>query len=78
MPKAVKEFEQFYAKDRQEWRKWLEENHHTSPGVWLIYYKKQSGKPRVAYAEAVEEALCFGWIDSLTNAVDEERYIQLP
>jgi uncharacterized protein YdeI (YjbR/CyaY-like superfamily) len=45
--------------------------------VWLIYYKKESGKPRVAYDEAVEEALCFGWVDSRPNALDEERYMQL-
>ncbi len=69
--------EQFYAHDRREWRKWLEEHHATSSGVWLIYYKKGSGKPRVEYAEAVEEALCFGWIDSRTNKIDDERYIQL-
>ena len=49
------------------------------PGVWLwlIYYKKNSGKSRVAYAEAVEEALCFGWIDSRPNVIDEESYKQL-
>lgn len=67
----------FYAKDRREWRAWLEQNHATSPGIWLIYYKKESGKPRVAYDEAVEEALCFGWVDSRPNAIDDERYMQL-
>jgi uncharacterized protein YdeI (YjbR/CyaY-like superfamily) len=67
----------FYAKDRQEWRAWLAENHATVPGVWLIFYKKESGKPRVAYDEAVEEALCFGWIDSRPNALDDERFMQL-
>ncbi|HEX3271072.1 MAG TPA: YdeI/OmpD-associated family protein [Ktedonobacterales bacterium] len=71
------EVEQFYARDRQEWRAWLAEHYATAPGVWLIYYKKESGKPRVAYAEAVEEALCFGWIDSRPNALDDERYMQL-
>lgn len=69
--------EQFYAPDRKTWRKWLEKNHAKKQGVWLIYYKKESGKPRVAYAEAVEEALCFGWIDSRPNALDAERYMQL-
>jgi uncharacterized protein YdeI (YjbR/CyaY-like superfamily) len=67
----------FYAPDRRAWRAWLEQHHATAPGVWLIYYKKGSGKPRVAYADAVEEALCFGWIDSRPNAIDEERYMQL-
>ncbi len=68
---------QYYAKDRKEWRTWLENNAATSPGVWLIYYKQQSGQPRVTYEEAVEEALCFGWIDSRPNAIDDERYMQL-
>lgn len=74
---AKDQFERFYARDRQEWRAWLEQYHATAPGVWLLYYKKQSGKPRVSYDEAVEEALCFGWIDSVPNAVDDESYIQL-
>ncbi len=67
----------FYAKDRAEWRKWLAENHATSSGIWLIYYKKESVKPRVAYDEAVEEALCFGWVDSRPNAIDDDRFMQL-
>src|SRR5579883_642961 len=71
------QLETFYAKDRKEWRAWLEKNHQTSPGVWLIYYKKNSGKSRVPYDEAVEEALCFGRIDSRPNALDDERYMQL-
>ena len=70
------QLEQFYARDRQEWRAWLEQNHATARGVWLIFYKQQSGKPRVAYDEAVEEALCFGWIDSKAVTVDDERYMQ--
>lgn len=67
----------FYAKDRKAWRKWLEKNHGISNGVWLIYYKKDSGKTRVSYADAVEEALCFGWIDSTLNPIDEHSYMQL-
>jgi uncharacterized protein YdeI (YjbR/CyaY-like superfamily) len=67
----------FYAKDRAAWRKWLDKNHLTAPGVWLIYYKKGSGKTRVEYADAVEEALCFGWIDSTLNPIDEHSYMQL-
>ena len=66
----------FYAPDRQAWRTWLAEHHATMPGIWLVYYKQQSGKPRVAYADAVEEALCFGWIDSRTNPLDAERSLQ--
>ncbi len=72
-----KQPERVYAPDRATWRKWLEQNHATASGVWLVYYKKQSGKPSVSYAEAVEEALCFGWIDSRPNRLDDERYMQL-
>lgn len=77
MTKTSEPVERYYAKDRQEWRSWLAEHHATSSGVWLIYYKKESGKPRVAYDEAVEEALCFGWVDSRPNAIDDESYMQL-
>jgi len=77
MPKSDNQLPTTYAKDRGEWRKWLEKNHATSSGVWLIYYKKGSSKPSVAYDEAVEEALCFGWIDSRVNALDDERYMQV-
>lgn len=70
-------YEEYYAPDRATWRTWLAENHATSPGIWLVYYKQQSGKPRVSYDDAVEEALCFGWIDSRPNAIDDERYKQL-
>ena len=59
-----------------QWRKWLEKNHSTSPGIWLIYYKKTSGKKRLEYHDAVEEALCFGWIDSTSRPLDEEKYMQ--
>jgi uncharacterized protein YdeI (YjbR/CyaY-like superfamily) len=67
----------FYAANRQEWRDWLQYHHSTVAGVWLIYYKKQSGRPYVVYDDAVEEALCFGWIDSRSNALDDARYMQL-
>ncbi len=66
-----------YASDRASWREWLEQNHRTSSGIWLIYYKVKSGKPSVLYAEAVKEALCFGWIDSKVKSIDEERYRQI-
>ena len=69
--------ERYYAPDRRAWREWLEQHHAGSSGVWLIYYKKESGKPRVPYDEAVEEALCFGWVDSRPNVLDDERYMQL-
>jgi uncharacterized protein YdeI (YjbR/CyaY-like superfamily) len=76
MPTGVEKTNTYYAKDRKAWRKWLEKNHDTSTGIWLIYYKKDSGKTRVDYADAVEEALCFGWIDSTLNPIDEHSYMQ--
>lgn len=68
--------ELLYVKDRSEWRAWLEENHDKSNGVRLIYYKKHTGKPRIPYDDAVEEALCFGWIDTTVHRLDDERYAQ--
>ena len=68
--------EMVYCATREEWRGWLEQNHDKSKGIWLIYYKKGSGKPRVPYDDAVEEALCFGWIDSTVRRIDEEKYAQ--
>jgi len=62
-----------HTKSRTEWRKWLEQNHTRKEGVWLISYKKATGKPRVDYDQSVEEALCFGWIDSKGNKLDDER-----
>ncbi len=68
--------EKFYPKSRQEWREWLQDNHHKKQSVWLIYYKKKSNIPTVIYGEAVDEALCFGWIDSKAKPVDEEKFMQ--
>lgn len=56
-----------------EWRAWLEMHHTRTEGVWLVSYKKHTGKPRFTYDEAVEQALCFGWIDSKPNKLDDER-----
>lgn len=70
-------YEQIYAKDRAEWRAWLEAHHDSEPGVILTYYKAKSGKASVSYNEAVEEAICFGWIDSTIKSIDTERYMQL-
>jgi uncharacterized protein YdeI (YjbR/CyaY-like superfamily) len=63
----------FFAQTRAEWRAWLEENHATSSGVWLVFNKKTSGLPHVSYNESVEEALCFGWVDSKPGKVDDTR-----
>ena len=73
MKKTRDQYKTTHPKTRSQWRKWLEKNHSTSPGVWLIYYKKDSGKRKLDYADAVEEALCFGWIDSLPRKIDNER-----
>jgi uncharacterized protein YdeI (YjbR/CyaY-like superfamily) len=77
MPKFAEDFEYFYAPDRAAWRAWLAENHQSKVGVWLIYYKKNSGKPSIPYPEAVKEALCYGWIDSKINKLDEVSYKQV-
>ena len=74
--KQAVERETFQANSRDEWRAWLERNHERPDGIWLVSFKKASGKPGVSYPEAVEEALCFGWIDSRPNALDDERYMQ--
>lgn len=66
----------FYAKSRNEWREWLDINQQSEKSVWLIIYKKDSGKPSVYYPEAVDEALCFGWVDSKPNKRDENSYYQ--
>jgi uncharacterized protein YdeI (YjbR/CyaY-like superfamily) len=66
----------FYAKDQKAWRAWLKKNHSKEKSVWLILFKKKSSTPSVYYPEAVDEALCFGWIDSKPNKRDEESYFQ--
>lgn len=58
------------------WRRWLENNHSTCDGVWLRIYKKNSSMPTVSYPEALDHAICFGWIDGLKRSYDEESYIQ--
>jgi uncharacterized protein YdeI (YjbR/CyaY-like superfamily) len=63
-------------KDRAAWRSWLSKNHRTKKEVWLVYGKKQSGINSVSCDDAVEEAICFGWIDGQVRAVDEGRYMQ--
>jgi uncharacterized protein YdeI (YjbR/CyaY-like superfamily) len=71
-----KEPETFCPASRKEWRKWLKENHQTKQSISLILYKKESGKPTLDWSEAVEEALCFGWIDSTRRPLDKERFLQ--
>ncbi|MDN3688347.1 YdeI/OmpD-associated family protein [Cyclobacterium jeungdonense] len=66
----------FYPKDRKEWREWLRDNHDKKQSIWLVYYKARSKIPTVSYSDAVDEALCFGWIDSKTKPLDEKRFMQ--
>jgi len=61
-------------RSREVWRAWLERNHARRAEVWLVFYKRHTGKPSVSYGDAVEEALCFGWIDGLKRSIDEARY----
>lgn len=61
---------------RAEWRQWLSQNTSDFKEIWLIYYKKNTGKPSLTKAEANKEALCFGWVDSLIQSIDDERYMQ--
>jgi len=65
-----------YVTNRREWRDWLESHYKSEKEVWLVYYKKHSGKLRILYNDAVEEALCFGWIDSIVNGIDDDRFAQ--
>ena len=64
-----------HPQSRSEWRAWLTRNHQRKEGVWLVTYKKATGKPRIDYDEAVEEALCFGWVDSKPGKLDDERFM---
>jgi uncharacterized protein YdeI (YjbR/CyaY-like superfamily) len=60
---------------RSQWRQWLARNHHREPrGIWLVFHRKETGRPTLAYEASVEEALCFGWIDSIIKRIDDDRY----
>lgn len=65
-----------YVKGRDKWRSWLSKNHLSKKEIWLIYYRKGSGKKRIPYEEAVQEALCFGWIDGIVKRIDDEKFAQ--
>ena len=61
---------------RADWRSWLAAHHDREAEIWLVYNKRHTGEPRMEYDDAVEEALCFGWIDSIVRTIDEDRYAQ--
>ena len=65
---------QLYVKSREEWRRWLSQNYAIENEIWLIFYKKATGQPTISYGAAVEEALCFGWIDSIIKKIDDTKY----
>jgi uncharacterized protein YdeI (YjbR/CyaY-like superfamily) len=73
---SARKIKSFYPKNRKQWRKWLEKNHDKVQSVWLICYKMKSGTPTITCSEAVDEALCFGWIDSTRKSIDDEKFMQ--
>jgi uncharacterized protein YdeI (YjbR/CyaY-like superfamily) len=65
---------ELYLETASQWRAWLAQNHDRSPGVWLVFYRKETGMPSIKYGEALDEALCYGWVDSLIRKLDDQRY----
>jgi len=72
----MKDIEDYCPSDKKDWRKWLELNHYKKDAVWLIFYKKKSPNHNLNWGESVDEALCFGWIDSTKRTIDHEKYKQ--
>jgi uncharacterized protein YdeI (YjbR/CyaY-like superfamily) len=72
MKNSSKQINSFCPKNKKEWRTWLEKNHESEDNVWLIMYKKSSDNHNISWSDAVDEGLCFGWIDSLKKKVDDE------
>ena len=68
--------QKLYVTNRKDWRSWLSKNHAKKSEIWLIYYKKDSSKPRIEYNAAVEEALSYGWIDGIVKSIDSKKYVQ--
>ncbi len=72
----MKDVEDYCPENKQDWRKWLELNHDKKDAVWLVFYKKKSPNYNLSWSDSVDEALCFGWIDSTKRTIDTERYMQ--
>ena len=72
----INKVETYYPKTKQQWRNWLEQNHLKKNSVWLVQYNRKSNKPSIGWSDAVDEALCFGWIDSIRKKLDDESTIQ--
>ena len=75
--RSMAELKKVQPKSRAAWREWLEKHHATSPGIWLVFAKKHTGLPTLSYEDAVQEALCFGWIDSLMKSIDDRFHMQM-
>jgi len=71
-----KEVETFYPANRQQWRQWLQKHYNTKQSIWVVMYKKDSGIPTITWSDAVDEAICFGWIDSIKKSADHQQSIQ--
>jgi len=69
--------ETFCPANRSQWRQWLQQHHQQKQSIWLIYYKKQAGTTTMSRSEGIDEALCFGWIDSTARPIDDEKFMQL-
>lgn len=72
----MSELQHIYFNSRESFRSWLEKNHNESIGIWMIFYRKQKNIESIKYTEALEEALCFGWIDSIIKKVDDDKYVR--
>ncbi len=72
----MRNVENYCPYDKKDWRKWLKLNHNIKGAVWLIFYKKKSSNHNLSWSESVDEALCFGWIDSTKKTIDSEKYKQ--
>lgn len=73
---AIDDVETFHPATVKQWRQWLQKNHNKKNSVWLIQYKKNTNAPTISWSEAVDEALCFGWIDSTRKSIDDEKFKQ--
>ncbi|WP_166924308.1 YdeI/OmpD-associated family protein [Flavobacterium poyangense] len=72
----MQDLDTFYPISSQHWREWLQENHDVKQSIWLVCYKKQANIPTITWSDAVDEALCFGWIDSTRRSIDSDKFIQ--
>jgi len=73
---SQQDVETFYPVSSADWRKWLKKNHESKQSVWVIQYKKMANIPTISWSESVDEALCFGWVDSIRKSIDDEKFMQ--